>query len=96
MTEDRIARHVVITGRVQGVGYRYWTKTRAEAAGLAGFVRNRPDGSVEAVFCGAAGEVADMVARCRVGPRGAGVVDVSVQDWTTGEAFAGFSILPTG
>ena len=64
---DAIA-HVTIRGRVQGVGYRAWVEHQALAAGLEGWVRNRRDGSVEAVFAGAAELVADMVARCHRGP----------------------------
>ncbi len=59
---------VVISGRVQGVWYRGWTVDEARARGLDGWVRNRRDGSVEAVFQGAPEAVAEMVAACRQGP----------------------------
>jgi acylphosphatase len=65
--------HVMIRGRVQGVGYRAWVEHQALAAGLEGWVRNRRDGSVEAVFAGAAELVANMVARCHRGPPSARV-----------------------
>ncbi len=68
-----VTRHVVIRGRVQGVGFRYWTEREALARGLEGFVRNRRDGSVEAAFSGPAATVDDMLAACRHGPRGASV-----------------------
>jgi acylphosphatase len=61
-------RHVTIRGRVQGVGYRAWVEHRARAHALEGWVRNRRDGSVEALFAGPAAVVADMVASCRRGP----------------------------
>jgi acylphosphatase len=61
-------RHVTIRGRVQGVGYRAWVEHRARAHALEGWVRNRRDGSVEAVFSGPAAVVAAMVASCRRGP----------------------------
>lgn len=61
-------RHVTIRGRVQGVGYRAWVEHRARAHGLEGWVRNRRDGSVEALFAGPVAVVADMVASCRRGP----------------------------
>jgi acylphosphatase len=64
-------RHVVIRGRVQGVGYRAWTEYAALKRGLQGWVRNRRDGSVEAVFSGPAEAVAEMIDACRKGPRGA-------------------------
>jgi acylphosphatase len=66
-------RQVLITGRVQGVGYRAWVEHRARAHDLEGWVRNRRDGSVEALFAGPAEVVADMVASCRRGPSSARV-----------------------
>ena len=68
-----VHRHVVIHGRVQGVGYRVWTEVTALERGLEGWVRNRRDGSVEAVFGGPEGDVAAMIAECRRGPPGAWV-----------------------
>lgn len=62
------AVHIAIRGRVQGVGYRAWTADEARRRGLEGWVRNRRDGSVEAVFSGADDAVADMLAACRRGP----------------------------
>ena len=65
-------RQVMITGRVQGVGYRAWVEHRARAHDLEGWVRNRRDGSVEALFAGPADAVSEMVARCRRGPSSRG------------------------
>ena len=62
---SRIARHLIISGRVQGMGYRDWLRFEAEARGLSGWVRNRQDGTVEAVFAGSAEQVAGM-ARARM------------------------------
>jgi len=67
---------VVVSGRVQGVWYRGWVVDEARARGLDGWVRNRRDGSVEAVFAGASDAVAEMVAACREGPAMARVVAV--------------------
>ncbi|MEA2830712.1 MAG: acylphosphatase [Bradyrhizobium sp.] len=61
-------RHVSIRGRVQGVGYRAWVEYQATARNLEGWVRNRKDGGVEALFAGPAEIVSDMVALCRRGP----------------------------
>ena len=72
MAETRSV-HVRIGGAVQGVGYRAWTVRRASALGLSGWVRNLPDGDVEAVFSGPADAVAEMIAQCRTGPRMASV-----------------------
>ena len=68
MSTDRAIVHVTIRGRVQGVGYRAWVEDQATLNGLEGWVRNRQDGSVEAVFAGPAQDVADTIALCRKGP----------------------------
>ena len=70
--------HVSIEGRVQGVGYRAWVETTALAMDLSGWVRNRRDGSVEAVFTGPPERVADMLRRCEQGPPAARVTRVEV------------------
>jgi acylphosphatase len=67
MSEERTVR-VVIRGRVQGVGFRWWTAGRARDLRLDGWVRNRSDGTVEAVFRGPAGRLAEMLEACRQGP----------------------------
>ena len=71
---------VRIEGRVQGVGYRYWTERTAAELGLSGWVRNLRDGSVEAVFSGERAQVDAMIARCRQGPRSAVVTSLSIED----------------
>ena len=82
--------HVVIKGRVQGVGFRYWVEGEAVSRGLAGWVRNRRDGSVEAVFFGTDGAVNAMLAACKEGPASALVTDVAVTD--ADETPSGFEI----
>src|SRR3954464_6569793 len=72
-------RHVTIRGRVQGVGFRYWTRRAATARGLQGWVRNRRDGSVEAVFAGEQQAVAEMIEQCRRGREAARVEKVDEQ-----------------
>ncbi|MBU6458286.1 MAG: acylphosphatase [Bradyrhizobium sp.] len=61
-------RQIVIRGRVQGVGYRAWVEQEARARNIEGWVRNRRDGSVEALFAGAADTVSEMIALCGRGP----------------------------
>ncbi|HEV7260020.1 MAG TPA: acylphosphatase [Bosea sp. (in: a-proteobacteria)] len=68
--------HIVISGVVQGVGYRQWLCGRALAAGVTGWVRNRADGTVEAVISGPAAIVEGLVAEAMKGPRGARVDDI--------------------
>jgi acylphosphatase len=70
---------VTISGRVQGVGFRYATLERARSRGLAGWVRNNPDGTVEAVFEGSPEAVGALLAWCRLGPAGARVDEVRVE-----------------
>ena len=69
-----------ILGRVQGVGYRYWTERTAAGVGVAGWVRNRRDGTVEGVVSGTPDDVAEMIRRCRDGPSGARVDSIEVSD----------------
>jgi len=98
MTAQSI-RHVVIRGRVQGVGYRAWTEYTARDHGLEGWVRNRRDGGVEAVFAGPPGTVAAMIEACRRGPPGARVDAIEEREERADElAMRGrdqFAVLPT-
>ena len=77
-TSDKVRAHVVVSGRVQGVFYRAETRARARTRKLGGWVRNRADGSVEAVFEGPRAEVEAMIAWCRRGPHLAQVDAVTV------------------
>jgi acylphosphatase len=83
---------VTVRGRVQGVGFRWATAQRARSRGVAGWVRNRPDGAVEAVFEGPADAVDALVAWIRSGPSGARVDDLTVEQ----EAPVGESGFRTG
>ena len=71
--------HVIVRGRVQGVFFRADARDRARSLGLAGWVRNNPDGSVEVVFEGPRERVESMIDWCRRGPRDANVIDVDVR-----------------
>jgi acylphosphatase len=75
-----VIRHVIVRGRVQGVGYRAFVEHEALARGLEGWVRNRHDGTVEAVFKGDDEIVADMVEACRRGPFAARVDELDQRD----------------
>ncbi len=88
-----IARLCRIRGRVQGVWYRAWTLREATARGLSGWVRNRGDGSVEALFVGPPGEVAAMIEACRRGPPAARVERIDCED-SAEIASAGFRQRP--
>jgi acylphosphatase len=75
-----VRRRVVVTGRVQGVFFRDSVRRRASEQGVSGWVRNRPDGAVEAVFEGEPAAVERMVEFVRHGPRGASVEGIEVLD----------------
>jgi acylphosphatase len=83
--------HLRIDGRVQGVGYRYWAADRANELQLTGWVRNRRDGAVEAVFSGPEAVVERMIALCREGPADAAVATVEIVGEGTG-IFDAFTI----
>lgn len=89
-----IVRRLVIHGRVQGVFYRGWTVETARALGLRGWVRNRRDGTVEALVAGHEDAVERMVERCHAGPDAALVERVEVEEGH-GETPAGFEKRPT-
>ena len=88
-----ITRHLNIRGRVQGVGFRYEMQREARRHGVAGWVRNRSDGSVEAVVQGEEEAVAAVIAWAQHGPRSARVTDVQVSE-ASGD-FSGFETRPT-
>ena len=85
---------VTIYGRVQGVGYRAWVEYQAMTSGLEGWVRNRRDGSVEAVFSGPADAIGEMLQRCHDGPPTARVDHLDVVD-EDDPLPAGFEVKPT-
>jgi acylphosphatase len=94
MSEDRIARRIHVKGRVQGVWFRAWAVEQATELGLDGWVRNRQDGSVEAVAVGPAARVEEMIARCHRGSPASRVDRVIVEE-TQGIVASGFTQKPS-
>ncbi len=95
-----VIRHMVVRGRVQGVGYRAFVEHEALHRGLEGWVRNRRDGSVEAVFAGAQEKVDGMIEACRRGPYSARVDALDQREGSDAELKLRapgdvFSVLPT-
>jgi acylphosphatase len=88
----RVARRFYIGGRVQGVGFRWFTKDAATRAGVTGWVRNLPDGRVEAYVEGDAQAVTRVEAALRSGPRGSRVKTVAVEDEDAAGSYTDFSI----
>jgi acylphosphatase len=82
---DRIAKHLIIKGRVQGVFYRGWTTKTAQALGLAGWVRNLPNGDVEALVQGPHVDVARFIDLAWQGPSAARVDDIAVKSADIGD-----------
>jgi acylphosphatase len=94
MSENKRTVHVRIEGRVQGVGYRAFVETRAAELGLTGWVRNRRDGSVEAVLQGSPDAIEAVLDACRAGPPASRVARLDIIGEGVG-AFDGFDVLPT-
>ncbi len=88
------ARRLTISGRVQGVGYRDWMVDEATALGLSGWVRNRRDGTVEALVDGDEAALQELLRACRRGPRAA-QVDAIVEDLASPPDQPGFRRLPS-
>jgi acylphosphatase len=89
-----VTKHLAISGRVQGVGFRFYMERKARELGVFGWVRNRRDGSVEALAQGAAESVDALIAWARRGPPGARVADLQVEA-AAQEALAGFELRAT-
>lgn len=90
-----IARRVLVRGRVQGVGYRYAMVGVAHHAGVCGWVRNRRDGTVEALVQGNGAAVLALVAWCERGPPGAEVAEVEVSDAAPDDSLTRFETRPS-
>ncbi|NRB17993.1 MAG: acylphosphatase [Rhodobacteraceae bacterium] len=88
-----IALRARITGRVQGVAFRAWTRSEAKQRGLSGWVRNESDGSVHALFIGPAPHVAEMVRALSNGPPAARVIDVQTENAEPDQEFTSFQII---
>ncbi len=89
---ERVRAHVIVSGRVQGVFFRAEARQAARRTGVSGWVRNLPDGTVEAVFEGTRAQVDAMLDWCRQGPPTARVDDLQVQEQAATGAFAGFDV----
>jgi acylphosphatase len=88
------SKRLVISGRVQGVGYREWMVDQARELGLSGWVRNRLDGSVEALVAGDVAAVEELLRLCRRGPRMAEVVSIE-EDMADPPEHFGFRKVPS-
>ena len=73
--------HILITGNVTGVGFRYWLKTEAEKRNIYGFVKNRTENEVEAVLLGHEKDIDDILKLCRKGPTSSNVGSIKIEDY---------------
>jgi acylphosphatase len=89
---DPFCRHLLISGRVQGVGFRMSTRQQANLLGVHGWVRNRPDDRVEVLTWGEKQAVERFVEWCHRGPTHARVVDVEVNEGSPDPALTGFVV----
>jgi len=89
---DTIQKSLLLSGRVQGVGFRYFARQNAENLKIKGWVRNRRDGKVEAVLQGSPENVEEMTARMKHGPSAARVDDVEIREAPAEEEFMGFEV----
>lgn len=89
---DKVCRHVYLSGRVQGVGFRAFTRRNAQRLGVSGWVKNLSDGRVEAVIYGDKDKVEDLISRMETGPSLAEVEDIEVEEQKTPPAEKDFQI----
>lgn len=89
---DRVRAHAIISGKVQGVFFRMETQKTAEKEGVSGWVRNKQDGTVEAVFEGDKNSVDSVIEWCKQGPPGSRVDDVNIEWETYSGEFKDFNV----
>ncbi len=89
---DKVCRHVYLSGRVQGVGFRAFTRRNAQKLGVSGWVKNLSDGRVEAVIYGDRDKVEDLISRMETGPSLAEVEEIEVEEQKTPPAEKDFQI----
>ena len=85
--------HIRVSGLVQGVAFRHYTKLQADRTGITGWVRNRPDGTVESMISGTEKQIEEMVAWLHVGPPAARVSEVTVIELQDADPYSAFDIL---
>lgn len=85
-------KHIFISGRVQGVGFRHFIRKNAEALGVNGWVKNLPDGRVEAIFQGGEEQIDDLIKRCKKGPVASFVQNIKVEKDSGDKDFDDFSV----
>ena len=87
-----IKKHLVISGKVQGVGFRYWMQNLAINNNIGGWVKNRSLGDVEALIIGQEKEVQKLIKQCKIGPSSATIQNIRINDYNQHYSEKGFNI----
>ena len=87
-----IKKHLVISGKVQGVGFRYWMQNLAINNNISGWVKIRSSGGVEALIIGQEKEVQKLIKQCKIGPSSAAIQNIQVNDYNQYYSEKGFNI----
>ena len=87
-----IKKHLVISGKVQGVGFRYWIQNLAINNNINGWVKNRSSGGVEALIIGQEKEVQKLIKQCKIGPSSATIQNIQINDYNQDYLEKGFNI----
>ncbi len=87
-----IKKHLIISGKVQGVGFRYWMKNLATNNNISGWVKNRSLGDVEALVIGQEEEIQKLIKQCKIGPNSATIQNVHINDYKEDYFEKGFNI----
>ena len=87
-----IKKHLVISGKVQGVGFRYWMQNLAINNNISGWVKNRSSGGVEALIIGQEKEVQKLIKQCKIGPSSATIQNIQINDYNQDCLEKGFNI----
>ena len=86
-------KHLIISGKVQGVGFRYWMQNFAVNNNISGWVRNKSSGDVEALIIGQEKEVQKIIKQCKIGPSLATIQNIQINDYDQDYLKEGFNII---
>ena len=93
MINKLIKKHLIISGKVQGVGFRYWMQNLAINNNIGGWVKNKLSGDVEALIIGQEKEVQKLINQCKIGPSSATIQNIQINDYDQNYLKEGFNIL---
>ena len=88
-----LKKHLIISGRVQRVGYRYWMKNLAIKNNICGWVKNKISGDVEALIVGQKNEILELIKQCKIGPSSSIVNYIEINDYKNKYLKEGFNII---